>query len=135
MQARPLARIASGGEISRVMLAVKVVLGQVDDVDTLVFDEVDAGVGGSTANALADVLADLAETHQVIVVTHLAQVAVRGRAHYVVRKTEGADGMPETDLRKLADDERPAEIARMLSGDATETSLAHAREMLAAAQR
>lgn len=135
MQARPLARIASGGEISRVMLAVKVVLGQVDDVDTLVFDEVDAGVGGSTANALADVLADLAETHQVIVVTHLAQVAVRGRAHYVVRKTEGADSMPETDLRKLADDERPSEIARMLSGDATETSLAHAREMLAAAQR
>ena len=135
MQARPLARIASGGEISRVMLAVKVVLGQVDDVDTLVFDEVDAGVGGSTANALADVLADLAETHQVIVVTHLAQVAVRGRAHYVVRKTKGADGMPETDLHKLADDERPAEIARMLSGDATETSLAHAREMLAAAQR
>ena len=135
IQARPLARIASGGEISRVMLAVKVVLGQVDDVDTLVFDEVDAGVGGSTANALADVLADLAETHQVIVVTHLAQVAVRGRAHYVVRKTEGADGMPETDLRKLADDERPSEIARMLSGDATETSLAHAREMLAAAQR
>lgn len=134
MQARPLARIASGGEISRVMLAVKVVLGQVDDVDTLVFDEVDAGVGGSTANALADVLADLAETHQVIVVTHLAQVAVRGQAHYAVRKTEGADGMPETDLRKLADDERPAEIARMLSGDATETSLAHAREMLAAAQ-
>ncbi len=135
MQARPLARIASGGEISRVMLAVKVVLGRVDDVDTLVFDEVDAGVGGSTANALADVLADLAKTHQVIVVTHLAQVAVRGRAHYVVHKTEGADGMPETDLRKLADDERPAEIARMLSGDATETSLAHAREMLAAAQR
>ena len=135
MQARPLARIASGGEISRVMLAVKVVLGQVDDVDTLVFDEVDAGVGGSTANALADVLADLAETHQVIVVTHLAQVAVHGQAHYVVRKTEGADSMPETDLRKLADDERPAEIARMLSGDATETSLAHAREMLAAAQR
>ena len=134
MQARPLARIASGGEISRVMLAVKVVLGQVDDVDTLVFDEVDAGVGGSTANALADVLADLTETHQVIVVTHLAQVAVRGQAHYAVRKTEGADGMPETDLRKLADDERPAEIARMLSGDATETSLAHAREMLAAAQ-
>ena len=135
MQARPLARIASGGEISRVMLAVKVVLGQVDDVDTLVFDEVDAGVGGSTANALADVIADLAETHQVIVVTHLAQVAVHGQAHYVVRKTEGADSMPETDLRKLADDERPSEIARMLSGDATETSLAHAREMLAAAQR
>ena len=131
MQARPLARIASGGEVSRVMLAVKVVLGEVDEVDTLVFDEVDAGVGGSTAVALADVLADLARTHQVIVVTHLAQVAVRGQAHYVVRKAAGDDGsMPETDLRKLPADERPAEIARMLSGDATETSLAHAREML-----
>ena len=130
MQARPLARIASGGEISRVMLAIKVVLGASDDVNTLVFDEVDAGVGGSTAVALADVLADLASTHQVIVVTHLAQVAVRGETHYVVRKVEAEDGMPETDLHCLADDERPAEIARMLSGDATETSLAHAREML-----
>lgn len=135
MQARPLARIASGGEVSRVMLAIKVVLGSTDDVDTLVFDEVDAGVGGSTAVALAEVLADLARTHQVIVVTHLAQVAVRGEAHYVVRKVEGEGGMPETDLRRLCADERPAEIARMLSGDATETSLAHAREMLEAVKR
>ncbi|HIS40956.1 MAG TPA: DNA repair protein RecN [Candidatus Aphodovivens avistercoris] len=135
MQARPLARIASGGEISRVMLAIKVVLGQADEVETLVFDEVDAGVGGSTANALAEVLADLAATHQVLVVTHLAQVAVRAEAHYQVRKREGEGGMPETDLRLLLDDERPAEIARMLSGDATEASLAHAREMLAAAAR
>ena len=131
MQARPLARIASGGEVSRVMLAVKVVLGEVDEVDTLVFDEVDAGVGGSTAVALADVLADLARTHQVIVVTHLAQVAVRGQAHYVVQKAAGDEGaMPETDLCQLDSAERPAEIARMLSGDATETSLAHARELL-----
>ena len=130
MQARPLARIASGGEVSRVMLAVKVVLGEADEVDTLVFDEVDAGVGGSTAVALADVLADLARTHQVIVVPHLALVAVRGEGHYVVRKTAGERAMPETDLRRLPDGERPAEIARMLSGDATETSLAHAREML-----
>ncbi len=134
MQARPLARIASGGEVSRVMLAIKVVLGESDSVDTLVFDEVDAGVGGSTAVALADVLADLAHTHQVIVVTHLAQVAVRGEVHYVVRKAEGNSGMPETDLRRLSADERPAEIARMLSGDATEASLAHAREMLEAGQ-
>ena len=135
MQARPLARIASGGEVSRVMLAIKVVLGAVDEVDTLVFDEVDAGVGGSTAVALADVLADLARTHQVIVVTHLAQVAVRGQAHYVVRKAADVEGaMPETDLRRLAAEERPAEIARMLSGDATEASLAHAREMLKSVQ-
>ena len=124
MQARPLARIASGGEVSRVMLAIKVVLGQADSVDTLVFDEVDAGVGGSVAVALAEVLADLARSHQVIVVTHLAQVAVHGDVHYAVTKIAGDDG--------LSADERPAEIARMLSGDATEASLAHAREMLGA---
>lgn len=134
MQARPLARIASGGEVSRVMLAVKVVLGAADAAGTLVFDEVDAGVGGSTAVALAEVLADLAKTHQVIVVTHLAQVAVRGECHYVVRKTEHEAGVPETDLHLLAADERPAEIARMLSGEVTETSLSHAKEMLASAR-
>ena len=132
MQARPLARIASGGEVSRVMLAIKVVLGQADSVDTLVFDEVDAGVGGSVAVALAEVLADLARSHQVIVVTHLAQVAVHGDVHYAVTKIAGDDGMPQTCLRRLSADERPAEIARMLSGDATEASLAHAREMLGA---
>ena len=135
MQARPLARIASGGEVSRVMLAIKVVLGQADSVDTLVFDEVDAGVGGSTAVALADVLADLSRSHQVIVVTHLAQVAVRGDAHYTVSKIAGEDGKPQTSLQQLSADERPAEIARMLSGDATQASLAHAREMLESAAR
>lgn len=132
MQERPLARIASGGEVSRVMLAVKVVLGEADAVDTLVFDEVDAGVGGSVAVALADVLADLAHTHQVLVVTHLAQVAVRAQAHYLVQKAE-SDGVPATTLRQLSADERPAEIARMLSGSVTDASLAHARELLAGA--
>ena len=129
MQARPLARIASGGEVSRVMLAVHVVMGNRDAVPTLVFDEVDAGVGGATAVALAQVLADLAKTHQVIVVTHLPQVAVVAESHYVVRKTEG--DIPETDLHCVEEDARVNEIARMLSGTATEASLAHAREMLA----
>ena len=133
MQARPLARIASGGEVSRVMLAIKVVLGAQDDVDTLVFDEVDAGVGGAVAVALAEVIADLARTHQVIVVTHLAQVAVRGDAHYVVRRHQGEAG-PETQLAPVEGEAREAEIARMLSGDATDLSLAHARELLASAQ-
>ena len=128
MQARPLARIASGGEVSRVMLAIKVALGEADSVDTLLFDEVDAGVGGATAVALASVLADLAKTHQVIVVTHLAQVAVAADVHYVVHKTQG--DVPETSLSVVSGEERAFEIARMLSGDVTETSLAHAREML-----
>lgn len=130
MQARPLARIASGGEVSRVMLAIKVVLGETDAIDTLVFDEVDAGVGGSTAVALAEVLADLAKTHQVIVVTHLAQVAVRGDSHYVVKKSVSSEGAPVTVLSSISGDDRVAEIARMLSGDATDASIAHAREML-----
>lgn len=134
MQARPLARIASGGEMSRVTLAIKVVLGARDQVDTLVFDEVDAGVGGATATALAEVLVDLARTHQVIVVTHLAQVAVHGDMHYVVERVEGADG-PETRLTRIGADDRIIEIARMLSGDSTDASLTHARKMLDQAKR
>lgn len=133
LTARPLRRIASGGEVSRVMLACKVVLGEADGVDTLVFDEVDAGVGGSTARSLAAVLADLATTHQVIVVTHLAQVAVMGQRHYLVSKAEGADGRPETSLAEIAGERRVAEVARMLSGDTSEISLAHARELLSEA--
>ena len=131
MAARPLRRIASGGETSRVMLACKVVLGEADRVDTLVFDEVDAGVGGATARALATVLADLARTHQVIVVTHLAQVAVVGQRHYVVRKSESAAGeLPETLIEEVTGEERVIELARLLSGDADEASLEHARALL-----
>ena len=133
LTARPLRRIASGGEVSRVMLACKVVLGQADGVDTLVFDEVDAGVGGSTARSLAAVLVDLAKTHQVIVVTHLAQVAVMGQCHYLVSKAAGADGRPETSLTLIEGEDRVAEIARMLSGDTSKISLEHARELLAQA--
>lgn len=129
LAARPLRKIASGGEVSRVMLACKVVLGEADKCDTLVFDEVDAGVGGATAVALADVLAELARTHQVIVVTHLAQVAVRAERHYLVEKSSG--DVPETTIRKISGEERVREVARMLSGDASEASLAHARQMLA----
>ncbi|WP_302964559.1 DNA repair protein RecN [uncultured Adlercreutzia sp.] len=133
MQARPLTRIASGGEISRVLLAVKVVLGKRDGAETLIFDEVDAGVGGNTANALAAVLAELAESHQVIVITHLAQVAVLADVHYTVVKTEG--DAPQTELSPVEGEARVAEVARLLSGSATDTSLAHARELLEAAGR
>ena len=130
MTARPLRKIASGGEVSRVMLACKVVLGESDVCDTLVFDEVDAGVGGATAVALAEVLSQLAKTHQVIVVTHLPQVAVMGSKHYVVSKTEEHNALPITLLTEVSGVQREEEIARMLSGSITETSLAHARELL-----
>ncbi len=132
MTARPLRRIASGGEVSRVMLACKVVLGEADATETLVFDEVDAGVGGATAVALATVLARLAQTHQVIVVTHLAQVAVRGSRHYLVSKRDASedDRIPQTVIAPIEGEDRVAEIARMLSGNAGSAALAHAREML-----
>lgn len=132
LTARPLRKIASGGEVSRVMLALKVVLGESDDCETLVFDEVDAGVGGATAVALASVLARLATTHQVIVVTHLAQVAVAAERHYLVRKLEGEGGVPETTLVEICGEDRVAEVARMLSGDTGAASRDLAREMLAA---
>jgi len=125
---RPLAKIASGGELSRVTLAVKTVLGEADATDTLVFDEVDAGVGGKAALAVGAVLRELAATHQVIVVTHLAQIAVLGDAHYVVERAGKVS--PETRMRQVDGDERVQEIARMLSGAIDDASLAHAEEML-----
>lgn len=130
LSARPLRKIASGGEVSRVMLAVKVVLGESDACETLVFDEVDAGVGGATAVALASVLARLAKTHQVIVVTHLAQVAVAAERHYLVEKRTGEGEVPETTLTGISGEERVTEVARMLSGDTGAASRDLAREML-----
>lgn len=128
MTPRPLKRIASGGELSRIMLAASIVLGSEDGIDTLVFDEIDAGVGGSTARSLASVLAALARTHQVIVVTHTAQIAVCADAHYVVSKC--GDDVPETRLSACRGDDRVREVARMLSGDTEKASLDHARALL-----
>ncbi|MFU8890823.1 MAG: DNA repair protein RecN [Anaerosomatales bacterium] len=128
--ARPLARIASGGEISRVMLALKSALGGADDVPVLVFDEVDAGIGGVTGLAVGARLAGLAGDRQVLVVTHLPQVAAYATHHLVVHK-ETVEGRTVTTVEPVDGDERVAEIARMLSGSDTDASLAHAEELLA----
>jgi DNA repair protein RecN (Recombination protein N) len=130
--ARPLSKIASGGEVSRVMLAVKGVLGAADDVEVLVFDEVDAGVGGRTALAVGRRLAQLARDHQVLVVTHLAQVAAFADAHVTVGK-KTAGGRTTTTVDPVSGEVRVAEVARMLSGSDTDAGLAHARELLAEA--
>jgi DNA repair protein RecN (Recombination protein N) len=130
--ARPLARIASGGEVSRVMLALKSVLGAADTVPVLVFDEIDAGIGGATALAVGARLRSLAAGRQVLVITHLAQVAAFADWQLVVEKSE-QDGRARTHVRAVADEERTAEIARMLSGSVTDASLAHARELVASA--
>ncbi|MBE0417345.1 MAG: DNA repair protein RecN [Coriobacteriia bacterium] len=127
--ARPLAKIASGGEISRVMLTLKSVLGKVDDVPVLVFDEVDAGIGGVTGLAVGARLAGLAENRQVLVVTHLPQVAAYAVHHLVVHKTV-TDGRTVTMVEPVDGDRRVAEIARMLSGSDTDASFAHADELL-----
>jgi len=124
----PLKKIASGGEISRVMLACKVVLQESEHTSTLVFDEVDAGVGGSTAQSLARLIKKLSRVHQIIVVTHLAQLAVYADKHYVVSK-EGTD-CPQTLITEVKDEARVMEIARMLSGDVSDISCEHARQMI-----
>ncbi len=127
-----LARVASGGELSRVMLTLKAILAQVDQVPTLVFDEIDAGIGGQVATLVAAKLKDVARYHQVLVVTHLPQLASRARSHLLVEKNEG-EGLAETAVRGLTGDARVREIARMLGGDPeSETSQDHARELLAA---
>ena len=127
---RPLAKIASGGELSRVMLAVKQALARTDEVLTYVFDEVDAGVGGGTAEVIGRKLKRLAADRQVIVITHLPQVAAFADAHVRVTKT-AARGKTRVEIVRLDDADRPGEIARMLAGAAPSAEAsAHAAEML-----
>ncbi len=131
----PLGKVASGGELSRVRLALEVVLAGDDAGHTFVFDEVDAGVGGAVGLEIGRRLQRLAQANQVIVVTHLAQVAAFADAHFVVAKAD--DGQVTTSgVRALADDERTAELARMMGGHAeSETGLRHAAELLERARR
>lgn len=127
---RPLGKGASGGELSRVMLAIEVVIAGTDPVPTFIFDEIDAGVGGAAAIEIGRRLAKLAESSQVIVVTHLAQVAAFAGNHLTVVK--GSDGsVTASSVRQLGGDERIAEMARLLSGlPDSESGLAHARELV-----
>jgi DNA repair protein RecN (Recombination protein N) len=133
--ARPVHKGASGGELSRVMLAIEVVFAGADPVPVMVFDEVDAGVGGQAAGEIGRRLARLAQEHQVVVVTHLAQVAAFADTHLVVDKSpDTAQGVTATDIRAVRDEDRVRELARMLSGLAdSDTGQAHARELLAVA--
>lgn len=132
---RPVHRGASGGELSRVMLAIEVVFAGADPVPVMVFDEVDAGVGGQAAGEIGRRLARLAREHQVVVVTHLAQVAAFADTHLVVDKSpDTAAGVTATDIRAVDGEDRVRELARMLSGlSDSDTGQAHARELLAVA--
>ena len=127
---KPLASIASGGELSRVILALKTLLAKTDSVETVVFDEVDAGIGGSVAEVVGKKLADLARHHQVICITHLPQIAKFGDQHFLISKQVSA-GRTRTSIALLNAEDRYQEIARMLGGEKiTPKTLAHAREML-----
>ncbi|MDR2197528.1 MAG: DNA repair protein RecN [Coriobacteriales bacterium] len=130
--ARPLSRIASGGELSRVMLAIKSLEHEATERATLIFDEIDAGIGGATATVVAQRLHSLAKDHQVIVVTHLAQIAAIAGTHLLVEK-RNEEGIVETTIREVRGEERVAEIARMLAGGTDKTALEHARRLLAGA--
>jgi DNA repair protein RecN (Recombination protein N) len=130
----PVHKAASGGELSRVMLAIEVVLAHADTVQTLVFDEVDAGVGGRAAVEIGRRLARLARTHQVLVVTHLPQVAAFADQHLVVDKGH-TGGVTRSGVKNLDQTERVSELARMLAGMDNETGRAHAEELLATAEK
>jgi DNA repair protein RecN (Recombination protein N) len=128
----PLARVASGGELSRIMLALKSILARQDRVPTLVFDEIDAGVGGIAAHRVADRLVQVAASHQVFVVTHLAQIASRADHHVLVEKGD-TQKLAIASVRALHGHDRIREVARLLGGDPeSSTSLAHARELMEA---
>ena len=127
---RPLSRVASGGELARIMLALSTVLARLQEVPTLVFDEVDAGVGGTVAWQVGALMRRVAGHHQVLAISHLAQIAARAHHHVVVRKAD-VSGVTSADTTVVSGDERVVEIARMLGGDSDrEVSRAHARELL-----
>ena len=127
---KPLAKIASGGEISRIMLALKTVFSSVDNISVLIFDEIDTGISGETVRKVAEKLKELSRTVQVICVTHSPQIAGKSNQQFFIKK-EIENNVTETKVRELNTDERIREIARIISGDnITETSIEHAKEIM-----
>ena len=127
---KPLSHIVSGGELSRVVLALKAILAKTESVETIVFDEVDAGIGGRVAEVVGKKLSSLARHHQVICITHLPQIAKFGDYHFRISK-QVSRGRTQTRINLLDETERIKEIARMLGGEKiTQATLDHAHEML-----
>ena len=126
--AQPLAKIASGGELSRASLALQLISSQQDNTPTLIFDEVDVGIGGKTADVVGELLRQLGEKTQVICITHQPQVAARGHHHLRIEKEHGVAATASR-LLALDPEQRTSEIARMLGGK-SQTAVAHARELL-----
>jgi len=132
---KPLARVISGGEISRIMLALKTILAKSDRLPILVFDEIDIGISGPIAHKVGESMRDLAQYHQIITITHLPQIAALGDVHFVVEKVVEA-GRTKTQIRHLDDTERAEQVATLLSGtEVTQATLESARELMAAGRR
>ena len=132
---KPLAKIASGGELSRVMLSIKNVLAEKDQIATAIFDEIDTGVSGKAAQKIGQKLSEVSRNRQVICVTHLAQVAVFADHHLLIHKQE-EQGRTFTRIALLSEEQRVEEIARMISGDnLTDTAMENAKEMLTLAKQ
>ncbi|HEU5040117.1 MAG TPA: DNA repair protein RecN [Gemmatimonadales bacterium] len=129
LEAKPLARVASGGELSRLMLALKVVLARHDAIATLVFDEVDQGIGGEVGAQVGDALAEVAARHQVLVITHLPQIAARADGHLVVSK-DARGGLATSDVETIHGEDRVAELARMLGDTEGTAARRHAQDLL-----
>jgi DNA repair protein RecN (Recombination protein N) len=131
---KPLSKIASGGEMSRIMLAIKTCLADTDSIPTLIFDEIDAGISGRTAQVVAQQLASVSKQHQVVCVTHLPQIAAMADNHYLISKEE-RDGHTYTRLELLNRDQRVRELARLLGGaKVTDLTIRHSEEMLKMAE-
>ena len=124
----PLSKVASGGELSRISLAIQVILAKQAHIPTLIFDEVDVGIGGGVADVVGRKLHELGKSTQVLCITHLSQVAAKGDQHFQVSK--GGDDVVNAYVTRLEEQERIEEIARMTSGALTEQSINHAKEML-----
>lgn len=125
---KPLAKIASGGEMARIMLAIKNVLADVDEVGTLVFDEIDTGISGKAGQAVGEKMKEIAQNHQVICITHLPSIAAKGDYNYYIHK-QTKENKTYTNIKQLTEEETIEEIARISSGEITEVAKAHAREL------
>ena len=124
----PLAKVASGGEISRVMLAIKTIFAKSDDIDTVIFDEIDTGISGKAAQSVADEIAQLANYRQIILITHQAIIAAKANKHFLVSKKQ--EDITNVEIKVLNDDERISALASLASGDTSESSLEFAKSLL-----
>ena len=125
---KPLAKVASGGEISRVMLAIKTIFAQSDNIDTVIFDEIDTGISGKTSQAVADEVKELSKYMQIIMITHQAIIASKSDKHFYVKKTQ--DGKTSVDISVLEDNAKLKAIAELAGGEVTEESLKFAKTLM-----